>query len=80
MSKSKGAEAVHCIKNFQIGRTYSNIGRTTSWYNDIKPHEITIEGCTFTTASNIGVLETTYTLGVTNEYWDLIGGNGKYIV
>ena len=79
MSKSKGAKAVHCIKNFEIGRTYSDIGRTTSWYNDVKPHKITIEGCTFTTASNIGVLETTYTLGVTNEYWDLIGGNSKYI-
>ena len=80
MAKKKGAERVKCIENFQIGRTYSDIGRTTSWYNDEKPHNITINGCTFLTASNIGVTETTYKLGVTNEYWELIKGNGEYIV
>lgn len=77
MSKKKGAEAVGTIDNFAIGRTYHDIGRTTSWYNDVKPHKITIEGVTFTTASNIGILETTYTLGVTNEYWALIGANNN---
>jgi hypothetical protein len=77
MSKDKGAKAVGKIENFNIGMTYSNIGRTTSWYQDEKPHTITIDGATFTTASNIGILETTYTLGVTNEYWALIGANGN---
>jgi hypothetical protein len=80
MSKKKGAKAVGTIDNFKIGKTYSNIGRTTSWYNDEKPHQITIDDCTFTTASNIGILETTYTLGVTNEYWELIGSNGDMII
>ena len=75
MSKKKGAERVANIDNFQIGKTYHDIGRTTSWYNDEKPHKITINGDTFTTASNIGILDTTYTLGVTNEYWELIKGN-----
>ena len=80
MSKVKGSKAVGSVDNFVIGKTFSNIGRTTSWFNDCKKHKITVEGCTFTTASNIGVLETTYTLGVTNEYWDLIKGNGEYII
>ena len=75
MSKKKGAQAVGNIDNFLIGKTYSNIGRTTSWYNDEEIKEITINGDTFITASNIGILETTYTLGVTNEYWALIGAN-----
>ena len=75
MSKKKGAKAVGNIERFQIGRTFTDIGRTVSWYNDEKPHQITINGDTFTTASNIGILETTYTLGVTNEYWALICDN-----
>jgi hypothetical protein len=80
MSKAKGAKAVGTIENFAIGKTYHDIGRTTSWYNDKPLHTITIDGCTFTTASNIGILETTYTLGVTNEYWELIGANGNDMI
>lgn len=80
MSKKKGAEAVGTIENFEIGRTYHDIGRTTSWYNDTPIQTITINGDTFTTASNIGILETTYTLGVTNEYWALIGANGNNVI
>ena len=72
MNKKKGASAVGSCDNFQIGKTYTDIGRTTSWYNDELPHSITVDGVTFTTASNIGVLDTTYTLGVTNEYWELL--------
>lgn len=75
MSKKDGAKAVGCIENFKIGETYKNIGRTTSWYNDTFTEKITINGCTFTTGSNIGILDTTYTLGVTNEYWELIADN-----
>lgn len=75
MGKKKGAERVGSIENFNIGTTFSDIGRTTSWYNDNKPHKITLDGCTFTTASNIGILDTTYTLGVTMEYFELIENN-----
>jgi len=80
MSKKKGAKAVGTIDNFAIGKTYSDIGRTTSWYNDEAIKDITINGDTFTTASNIGILETTYTLGVTNEYWALIGANKNNMI
>ena len=79
MSKKKGSEQVKTIENFAIGKTFHNVGRTTSWYNDCEIHEITINGDTFTTASNIGIVESTYTLGVTNEYWELIGANGDMI-
>ena len=72
---SKGAKAVGSIENFVIGKEFNDVGRTTSWYNDIKPYTITIDGCTFLTSSNIAVLESTYTLGVTNEYWELISNN-----
>lgn len=75
MSKKDGAKAVGSIENFNIGKTFHNVGRTVSYYNDEKPHKITIDGCTFTTASNIGIVDTTYTLGVTDEYWSIIGMN-----
>lgn len=75
MSKEKGAKQVGNIENFNIETTYHDVGRTTSWYNDSEIHEITVNGDKFITASNIGVLENTYTLGVTNEYWALIGAN-----
>lgn len=79
MNKKLGSERVGSVDNFKIGQTYENVGRTTSWYNDEDVHEITINGDTFTTASNIGILDTTYTLGVTNEYWELIKFNTELL-
>lgn len=75
MNKKKGAKAVGNIENFIIGKTYKDVGRTVSYYNDEKPHKITIGDDTFLTASNIGIVDTTYTVGVTNEYWNLIFEN-----
>ncbi|WP_289198108.1 hypothetical protein [Bacteroides acidifaciens] len=78
MSKEKGVDAMeNSIDNFELYRTYKDIGRTTSFYNDVGIHEITetdYQGntCTFSTASNIGVVDTTYTLGVTDEYFEEI--------
>ena len=75
MSKSKGSERVGKIENFQIGKKFHDVGRSTSWYNDVLPHTIEINGDKFTTASNIGILESTYEIGVTNEYWEIISEN-----
>ena len=72
MGKQKGAVAVGSIENFIIGKTFQDVGRTVSYYHDCKPYQLTVDGCTFTTASNIGIVDTTYTLGVTDEYWELI--------
>lgn len=75
MSKEKGSERVGKIENFNIGEIYHDIGRTVSWYNDERVHWIEVDGVRMKTASNIAVLETTYQLGVTNEYWELIFDN-----
>ena len=76
LSKEKGSIEVGSCDNFLIGSTYENVGRTVSYYNDYtSPFKITVNGDTFTTASNIGIVETTYTLGVTNEYWERIVEN-----
>ena len=80
MSKKKGSKRVGNINNFNIGKTFHDVGRTVSWYNDEQIHKITINGDTFTTASNIGICDSTYTLGVTNEYWSLIANNNDLYI
>ena len=75
MNKKLGAKSVGCMENFEIEKTFDNVGRTVSYYHDEKPHYITVDGVKILTASNIGIVDTTYTLGVTNEYWDLIKDN-----
>lgn len=72
MSKKLGAENIKCPANFTLARRMENVGRTTSWFDDSFPHMITVDGCTFLTASNIGILDTTYTLGITNEYAEVL--------
>lgn len=45
-------------------------GRTTATYNDhSKIRKITVEGCEIEVGSNIGITETSYKFGVTDEYF-----------
>lgn len=74
MSKDKGADVIGNIDNFILGKTYKNIGRTVSYYNDVPVHELEIDGCKFTSGSNCGIVDTTYTLGVTNEFLEYYTG------
>lgn len=69
MDKKKGAERIGCIEKFKIdGKALEDVGRTVAYYNEQEIHEITVDGDTFLTASNIGIVDSTYTLGITNEY------------
>ena len=72
MGKEKGSEVVSNIENFNIGKTYYNVGRTIAFYNESAIKNITVDDCTFLTASNIGLVDSTYKLGITNEYWDVL--------
>lgn len=76
MAKDKGAKAVGKIENFVIDKTFTDVGRTTSFYQESEIKKITINGDTFTTASNIGIVDTTYTMGITNEYYEILA---KYV-
>lgn len=78
MNKKKGAKSVGSIDNFNIDTTYTEVGRTVSYYNEEKIHSITVNGETFTTASNIGIVDTTYTLGITHEYYQLLESPFSY--
>lgn len=72
MNKKLGAENLKCCNNFRLCRRMENVGRTISYFNNSKPHYIKVNGEEILTASNIGILDTTYTLGVSNEYYEVL--------
>lgn len=74
VGKEAGAKELEKIENFQIGYTFVKAGGNTLYYNDNwGVREIEVNGERFLSASNIGIIDSTYTIGVTNEYADLIG-------
>lgn len=82
MGKKKGIQAIKekskkekisVMDCFELGQTYENVGRTVAFYDDrIDIHEIEIDGVKIITGSSVGIVETTYTLGITNEYYELL--------
>lgn len=72
LSKEKGSKELKSLEEFKIGKVFKDSGRTTSYYNESKIKQIKIKNETITTASNIGIVDTTYTLGVTDEYAKLL--------
>lgn len=68
------------LQAFKIGAVIENSGHLVAYYNDNEIHEITVNGCTMTTASNIALIDDTYTIGVTGDYLSLIQNvnSGKY--
>ena len=72
MNKKLGAENIKCCNNFRLCRKMENVGRTISCFNNTKPHYIKVNGEEILTASNIGIIDTTYTLGVSNEYYEVL--------
>ena len=75
LSKKKGAEELKRkggLRRFQRNEVFYNSGRTIAQYNSAKVHEITVDGCTFSTASNLAIVDTTYTLGISDTMLDII--------
>lgn len=60
------------IDAFEIGTVIENSGHLVAYYNDDDIHQITVDGCTFTTAANTALINDTYTIGVTGEYLGLL--------
>lgn len=74
VSKKAGSEFFNKVgvNGFKIGETITNSGHLTAYYNDSDIHTITVNGDTFTTASNVAIIDNSYTIGVTTEYIDLL--------
>jgi hypothetical protein len=77
LSKKQGAEELKKkggLKAFRDGEVFLNSGRTCAYYNDDPVHEITVDGCTFTTGANIAIVDVTYTMGMTDEMISVLNG------
>lgn len=81
---SKAAGQAYFTKNglqaFKIGAVIENSGHLVAYYNDDEIHDITVDGCRMQTASNIALIDDTYTIGMTGDYLSLIQNinSGKY--
>lgn len=76
VDKEKGAEELRTIDNFAPGFIFKEAGGLTLYYNDdLSIHTINVDGEEILTASNIGMVDSTYTIGLTKEYAELIGMN-----
>lgn len=62
----KGFEA------FKNGTIIENSGHLVAYRNNDQIHKITVKGCEMTTASNLALVDDTYTLGVTPKYLELL--------
>ena len=73
VNKEKGGKELEKLENFRLGFTFRDAGGTELTYNEADIHTITVDGCEIETAANIAVTGSTYTLGITQEYADIIG-------
>ena len=75
VNKKIGALEMEDINNFRPGFIFRAAGGKTLYYNDAKKHYIEVDGCRMLTASNVGMIDSTYELGITDEYAELLGIN-----
>lgn len=75
VSKKNGAEELKFLEKFNPGFIFKNAGGNKVWYNDDKPHYLHIDGIDILTASNVGIEDREYTLGITGEFLEKTGLN-----
>lgn len=75
VNKKIGAAEMGSIDKFEPGFIFREAGGKTLYYNDMEKHYIEVDGCRMLTASNIGMIDSTYELGITGEYAELLGLN-----
>lgn len=64
---------IKSMDDFQLGVTVQNSGRTISIFDDDpNPHFVWLDGKEWEIRTNMAIVETTYTLGVTEEYRNLV--------
>lgn len=66
--KSKGAEELKDLKNFEPGFVFREAGGTASWYNDEEYGTITREGREINIGPNICILPSSYQIGLSEDY------------
>lgn len=77
LNKKSGAKELKQkggLSKFKIGTEFMDSGRKTVYYNDDKKHFLTVQGCKIENASNIALVDTTYTLGMTDVMLSILNG------
>lgn len=77
LNKKTGAKELQRkggLSKFKIGTEFCDSGRKTVYYNDDKKHSLKVQGCTIENASNIALVDTTYTLGMTDVMLSILNG------
>lgn len=73
--KPDGARELGTIDNFKPGFVFREAGGITLYYNDDPISTLEVNGHKFTTAANVGSENSTYKIGVTGEYAEILGIN-----
>lgn len=79
VNKKKGSVEIKSLYNFKTGFIFRQAGGVELAYHEAPIKQLNIDGCTFESASSVCVTDSTYTLSVTDDYKNIIGGyyNGK---
>lgn len=70
--KSRGAEELRDLRNFEPGFVFRKAGGTASWYNDDNYGTITRDGREINIGPNICILPSTYQIGLSDDYDSLL--------
>lgn len=74
----KAKSEISCMDDFILGKEVKESGRTCSYYDDcFKPHYVQLDGKNYEVRSSMCITDSTYTLGVTDEYLDLVEELGR---
>lgn len=77
LNKKSGAKELKQkggLSKFKIGTEFMDSGRKTVYYNDDKKHFLTVQGCKIENASNIALVDSPYTLGMTDVMLSILNG------
>ena len=74
VSKKKGAEELGSLENMREGFVFEKAGGTESIFNDDVDMTIRREGRALRITDNIVIKDSSYTLGMTQEYRDILDG------
>ena len=77
LNKKSGAKELERkggLSKFKIGTEFHDSGRKTVYYNDDQKHFLNVQGCEIENASNIALVDTTYTLGMTDVMLSILNG------
>ena len=74
VNKKEGAKELGCIENFKEGFIFNKAGGTETHLDDNVDERINIDGHDVHITDNLVITNSTYTLGITQEYKDLLDG------